>query len=226
MEYHNFGTPPENCVFFRGGSSGNFLTSTIFNNLYKDHIPDPQEYTTTYLPGWNEWMFRSEHPDRAILELHHLNLWFREENTQYGEEVYTPSRYRECLTKIWHNVNFIVIQPNHNIEFTENLSKMKMCIQSGYPHTPDEPYPLEFWRKIALHYNYFSWIARKKGINLIDVDYGELFEFNTRKEVLRICEFLKKPYSQQMVNDIKDYHSKNLELFNKHDYQLKLKPLT
>lgn len=236
MVYKNFHSPPHACVMFRGGSCGNFLCHAIETHLLKTNLYQ----STEFYPEWNEYRFSLDDgmPKgfKPPLTEHHINLWFKRNSlTKYGDEVYKASRYNSMFA-YWKDTKFIVIQPNHNIVYTELLGAMKNCIQSGLPHRhinkqherDDVIYELDYFAKIAKHYNFFSKIGQKKGNHILDVDFGELFFFDTKQQIKRIAEFLDKPYNPMMLKQVRDYHSMNEQLRTKYGYDsiVQLKPLT
>jgi len=224
MNYAKPSVAPEITVMFRGGSCGNFLCHAIETHLLKTNF-----FTNTqYFPRWNEYRFRANRdaPHNPPLQEHHINLWFREnDNTKYGEEIYTASRYN-LMFEHWKDTKFIVIQPNHNIAYTECLGNMKTWINTGVAcryvrreHERDDiKYHLDYFNKVAKHYNFFSKIARKKGNHILDVDFGELFLFDTKQQLKRIAEFLDKPYNPMMLKFVRDYHKRNQQLMTQYGY--------
>jgi hypothetical protein len=67
---------------------------------------------------------------------------------------------------------------------------------------------------------------RKSGINVLDVDYGQLMKFDTKNQVIRICKFLKKPYAPGIALDCINYSKHNQKLMDQYGYGLQLKRLT
>ena len=236
MDYKNWPVP-DNLVMFRGGCGGNFITSSLYKHLFPK---DDYHYEFLYDTVQNEYQFWTNHFDwktpeiRPILDQTHLNVWFKPtKDTEYGSEIYTKARYRDRL-QAYKNTNIIMIQPGlHNIAYTEHLGKMKTLERSGVLTTSKEagvqgvnPHVYTYIEDVVRHYKFASWIMRKSGINVLDVDYGQLMKFDTKNQVTLICKFLKKPYTPAIALDCVNYSKYNQQLMDQYGYGLQLKPLT
>ena len=233
MAYKNWPVA-HNLVMFRGGCGGNFIAAALYKHLFQ---PDDHHYEVLYDTIQNEYQFWTQHFDpteQPVLDQTHLNVWFKPlANSAYGSEVYTKARYRDRL-QAYKNSNIIMIQPGlHNIAYTEHLGRMKILERSGVLKTEAEdgehginPHIYSYIESVVRHYKFASWIMRKSGINVLDVDYGQLMKFDTKNQVTRICKFLKKPYTPHFALDCINYSKHNQKLMDQYGYGLQLKPLT
>lgn len=220
---------PHTMIMFRGGTGGNFLAGCLYSHLYehdekiectRDSIQNEYQYRTR---GYGESSV--ERPD---IDCTHLNLWFRSSpNSHYGSELYTKSRYDYCIDKYKsNNTKLILIQPGyHNLWYTEHLGMAKVIERSLFekdvPGDHGHGVRESLVNKIPQyhrHYKFASWIARKRGVDVLDVDYSSLMQFDTKNQIKRICEFIGKPYHIDVVQDITQYHETNLQFMKKHNY--------
>lgn len=211
--------PPgcETMIVFRGGQGGNFL-STALNIALDVEVQDTSI-------GNNEYSNSSD----QILPVRntHINLWFKDYHAQpYGEETYTPSKYKRIL-RIFSDKNLRIILLNadpHTMLRTELIGTLKSQARGDlspeFDLNEDSSYraivdntSVQLYLDIIRHYRNLEPLLQHRNIDYLTVDYRDLFiDLNT----VPLVEFLNIPRNNAMnlKNLISAYTQRNRLLLN------------
>lgn len=210
----------EYMIVFRGGQGGNFL-STALNIALDIDTPDNSI-------GHNEY---SNVSDRCLpVRNTHINLWFKDYHAQpYGEETYTPSKYKEIL-RIFRDKNLRIILLNadpHTMLRTELIGTLKSQARGDlspeFDLHQDTSYraivdntSVPLYLDIIRHYRNLEHLLQHRNIDYLTVDYRDLFiDLNVQP----LVQFLNIPQhnTQSLINRLNEYTVRNRSLLNSVD---------
>jgi len=215
-----------NMVLFQGGLGGNFLSYLIAFNSLKLPLGNPatghggNEYSMTNAFDSADDPYCNTVADKTLILERHINLFFKTTTSIGTHGVYKTSRYHDVFTA-YQDTKIIVI----TIDPTDiDLVKWLSLLMSAKAYYYDLVLPLNFgpldlfdsvYIDNMSHYKWFISSAKMKNIDVLEVDYRQLFI--DRDETV-ISELLKFPhYSHEfdlnkVCNEIAKYHQRNMSV--------------
>jgi hypothetical protein len=230
IKYQNINTA-HNMVLFQGGLAGNFLSYLIGLHSLKLSLGNPllgnNEYSMSSAIRYSDDPYCNSFENKALILEQHLNLFFRVDN---NNEVYTPSRYNEVLD-IYQDTKIVVITVDtaHTdlLRWISKLHIVKAFHNDQYDGDDGDwgdtnnrtinPRMMEKntekLRDSMSHYKWFIDRAKKKNIDVLEVDYKQLFIDRDEKVIGELFNFPR--YSQSfdlndVCNEIEQYTQRNM----------------
>jgi len=222
-----------NMVLFQGGLGGNFVSYLISIHSLNLPLGNPSvglaynEYSMAIACDSADDPYCNSHQDKSYILERHLNLFFQKKHwieTDEGDykSKYAVSRYHDAF-QAYKDTHIIVI----TIDPTDSdlivfLSKI-MNVKTFYNDEPNgrEDISLKHFKKqqqvyvdSMLHYKWFVSRAKKKNINVLEVDYRKLFIERDATVVSEMLNFIKYGNSNfdldKVCDSIADYHNNNM----------------
>ena len=227
-----------NMVLFRGGLAGNFLAYLIGCDSLKLPLGNPlvgnNEYSLALATNSSDDPDCNSFEDKSLILEQHLNLFFRVDHG-IREEIYTHSRYNDVLD-VYQDTKIIVITVDiTDTELLKWLSTLHInkafhndqydgddgdwgdtnnrTIQSNSIMTHTE----ELIGNMP-HYKWFIGRAKKKNIDVLEVDYRQLFIDRDEKVIGELFNFVQHSKGMFNLNDvcneIEQYTQRNMTEVN------------
>tara|TARA_R110000868_G_scaffold20897_2_gene87671 strand:- start:4608 stop:5357 length:750 start_codon:yes stop_codon:yes gene_type:complete len=221
-----------NMVLFQGGLGGNFVSYLISIHSLNLPLGSPtkgayNEYSMAIACNNADDPYCNSLGSKSYILERHLNLFFQKKHwieTEDGDykSKYSVSRYHEVL-KEYKDTHIIVI----TIDPTDSdlivfLSKI-MNVKTFYNDEPNGRTSIslknfnaqqQVFVDSVLHYKWFISRAKKKNINVLEVDYRKLFierDVTVVSEMLNFIQYGNSNFDLDKVREsIADYHNNNM----------------
>jgi len=184
------------CVLYPPGGGGNFISSRLNNFfLYSDDSGD-------LLPN-NEY-HKNANP---FLSIFHPEDFF---------DVITVSRYKQLYQEQFVGRRVIIIKPGTYGEYILKVSSAK-----NQRKIRDSLNINRFCKKENKHYDFMIATLRKHGVDVLVVDYGDLFVNNVVNTLRNILTWMGCPpgsFAKRlkiMGYKFENYHKENIKLLDK-----------
>jgi len=226
-----------NMVLFQGGLGGNFVSYLISIHSLNLPLGNPSaglaynEYSMGIACASADDPYCNSLGSKSYILERHLNLFFQKKHwieTSVGDykSKYAVSRYHEVL-KEYKDTHIIVI----TIDPTDSdlivfLSKI-MNVKTFYNDEPNGRTSIslkhfnaqqQVYVDSVLHYKWFISRAKKKNINVLEVDYRKLFierDVTVVSEMLNFIQYGNSNFDLDKVREsIADYHNNNMTVVN------------
>ena len=226
-----------NMVLFQGGLGGNFVSYLISIHSLNLPLGNPSaglaynEYSMGIACASADDPYCNSLGSKSYILERHLNLFFQKKHwieTSVGDykSKYAVSRYHEVL-KEYKDTHIIVI----TIDPTDSdlivfLSKI-MNVKTFYNDEPNGRTSIslknfnaqqQVFVDSVLHYKWFISFAKKKNINVLEVDYRKLFierDVTVVSEMLNFIQYGNSNFDLDKVREsIADYHNNNMAVVN------------
>ena len=219
-------------VLFQGGLGGNFVSYLISIHSLNLPLGSPtkgayNEYSMAIACNNADDPYCNSLGSKSYILERHLNLFFQKKHwieTEDGDykSKYSVSRYHEVL-KEYKDTHIIVI----TIDPTDSdlivfLSKI-MNVKTFYNDEPNGRTSIslknfnaqqQVFVDSVLHYKWFISRAKKKNINVLEVDYRKLFierDVTVVSEMLNFIQYGNSNFDLDKVREsIADYHNNNM----------------
>ena len=220
-------------VLFQGGLGGNFVSYLISIHSLNLPLGNPSaglaynEYSMGIACASADDPYCNSLGSKTYILERHLNLFFQKKHwieTEDGDykSKYSVSRYHEVL-KEYKDTHIIVI----TIDPTDSdlivfLSKI-MNVKTFYNDEPNGRTSIslknfnaqqQVFVDSVLHYKWFISRAKKKNINVLEVDYRKLFierDVTVVSEMLNFIQYGNSNFDLDKVREsIADYHNNNM----------------
>tara|TARA_B110000240_G_scaffold48639_1_gene55278 strand:- start:12636 stop:13388 length:753 start_codon:yes stop_codon:yes gene_type:complete len=229
-----------NMVLFQGGLGGNFVSYLISIHSLNLPLGNPSvglaynEYSMAIACNNADDPYCNSLGSKSYILERHLNLFFQKKHwieTEDGDykSKYSVSRYHEVL-KEYKDTHIIVI----TIDPTDSdlivfLSKI-MNVKTFYNDEPNGRTSIslknfnaqqQVFVDSVLHYKWFISRAKKKNINVLEVDYRKLFierDVTVVSEMLNFIQYGNSNFDLDKVREsIADYHNNNMAVVHEFD---------
>lgn len=190
------------CVIYPPGGGGNFISSRLNNFfLYSDDSGD-------LLPN-NEY-HKNANP---FLSIFHPEDFF---DVDRGNFVITVSRYKQLYQEQFVGRRVIIVKPGAYGEYILKVASAKNQIAMR-----DSLNTSRFCKKENKHYDFMIATLRKHGVDVLVVDYGDLFVNNVVNTLRNIVTWMGCPPGSHakrtkiMGYKFEIYHKENIKLLDK-----------
>ena len=237
MNQYNTLDEAHNMVLFQGGLAGNFISYLIAIHSLNLPLGSPTKgaYNEYSLGNAQE---NSEVDDCMFLEdkshmlAQHIFLFF---SVTSENEVYTASRYHEVFSR-YQDTHIVVITVDvTDIELLKWISKVMTSkafhndeyegYDGDWGHTDNRGVNLDaldrYTNKLVRSMRHHKWFisrAKKKNINVLEVDYRKLFierDVTVVSEMLNFIQYGNSNFDLDKVREsIADYHNNNMAVVN------------
>ena len=227
-------------VLFQGGLGGNFVSYLISIHSLNLPLGNPSvglaynEYSMAIACVSADDPYCNSYQNKSYILERHLNLkkkkkhWIFTKDIDYKSK-YAVSRYHEVL-KEYKDTHIIVI----TIDPTDSdlivfLSKI-MNVKTFYNDEPNGRTSIslknfnaqkQVFVDSVLHYKWFISFAKKKNINVLEVDYRKLFierDVTVVSEMLNFIQYGNSNFDLDKVREsIADYHNNNMAVVHEFD---------
>ena len=226
-----------NMVLFQGGLGGNFVSYLISIHSLNLPLGNPSaglaynEYSMGIACASADDPYCNSLGSKSYILERHLNLFFQKIHWIFTKDIdykskYAVSRYHEVL-KEYKDTHIIVI----TIDPTDSdlivfLSKI-MNVKTFYNDEPNGRTSIslknfnaqqQVFVDSVLHYKWFISRAKKKNINVLEVDYRKLFierDVTVVSEMLNFIQYGNSNFDLDKVREsIADYHNNNMAVVN------------
>ena len=237
MNQYNTLDEAHNMVLFQGGLAGNFISYLIAIHSLNLPLGSPTK------GAYNEYSLgnaqdNSEVDDCMFLEdkshmlAQHIFLFF---SVTSENEVYTASRYHEVFSR-YQDTHIVVITVDAtDIELLKWISKVMTSkafhndeyegYDGDWGHTDNRGVNLDaldrYTNKLVRSMRHHKWFisrAKKKNINVLEVDYRKLFierDVTVVSEMLNFIQYGNSNFDLDKVREsIADYHNNNMAVVN------------
>ena len=222
-----------NMVLFQGGLGGNFVSYLISIHSLNLPLGNPSvglaynEYSMAIACNNADDPYCNSYQDKSYMLERHLNLFFQKKHwieTDDGDykSKYAVSRYHEVL-KEYKDTHIIVITIDPTDSDLIVWLSMLMNVKTFYNDEPNGRTSIslknfnaqqQVFVDSVLHYKWFISRAKKKNINVLEVDYRKLFIDRDEKVISELFNFPKHTIEsvelKDICNTIEKYHQQNI----------------
>ena len=240
MNQYNTLDEAHNMVLFQGGLAGNFISYLIAIHSLNLPLGSPTK------GAYNEYSLGNAQDnsevddciflkDKSLMLAQHIFLFFSDTSEN---EVYTASRYHEVFSR-YQDTNIVVITVDAtDIELLKWISKVMTSkafhndeyegYDGDWGHTDDRGVNLNaldrYTNKLVRSMRHHKWFisrAKKKNINVLEVDYRKLFierDVTVVSEMLNFIQYGNSNFDLDKVREsIADYHNNNMAVVHEFD---------
>ena len=226
-----------NMVLFQGGLGGNFVSYLISIHSLNLPLGNPSaglaynEYSMGIACASADDPYCNSLGSKSYILERHLNLFFQKKHwieTSVGDykSKYAVSRYHEVL-KEYKDTHIIVITIDPTDSDLIVWLSMLMNVKTFYNDEPNGRTSIslkhfnaqqQVYVDSVLHYKWFISRAKKKNINVLEVDYRKLFierDVTVVSEMLNFIQYGNSNFDLDKVREsIADYHNNNMTVVN------------
>jgi hypothetical protein len=233
MNQYNTLDEAHNMVLFQGGLAGNFISYLIAIHSLNLPLGSPTK------GAYNEYSLGNAQEnsevddciflkDKSLMLAQHIFLFFSDTSEN---EVYTASRYHEVFSR-YQDTHIVVITVDAtDIELLKWISKVMTSkafhndeyegYDGDWGHTDNRGVNLDaldrYTNKLVRSMRHHKWFisrAKKKNINVLEVDYRKLFIDRDEKVISELFNFPKYTIEsvelKDICNTIEKYHQQNI----------------